>query len=104
MYFMALCVSSHPSRCLVFSLLPESDSWSVLFFQMPQARSDYYLVTSRSGNHPNAWSREIKRHSKPMGIRLTASGFKSEMAAQFAGKKLLADFLAGLAEEERRLK
>jgi hypothetical protein len=39
-----------------------------------------------------------------MGIRLTASGFQSDMAAQFAGKRALADFLAGLVEEARRLK
>jgi hypothetical protein len=29
-------------------------------------------------------------------------GFKSDMAAQFAGKKAFEDFLAGLTEEERR--
>ena len=71
---------------------------------MPQARSDYYLVTFRSDESPNVWGWEIKRHSKPMGIRLTASGFQSDMAAQFAGKRALADFLAGLVEEARRLK
>jgi hypothetical protein len=71
---------------------------------MPQARSDYYLVTSRSDDYPNAWSWEIKRHSKPMGIMLAASGFQSDMAARFAGKRALADFLAGLAEEDTRVK
>jgi len=69
---------------------------------MAQTRPDYYLVTSRSGDYPSDWSWEIKRKSRPIGVRLTASGFKSDMAAQFYGKKALAELLSGIAEEQER--
>ena len=64
--------------------------------------NDYYVLTSRRGEHPERWSWEIKRKSKPLGVRLTADGFQSDSAAQFAGKRALADFLSDLAIEERR--
>jgi hypothetical protein len=63
---------------------------------------DYYVVTSRRGEHPERWSWEIRRKSKPLGIRLTGEGFQSNAAAQFAGKKALKDFLDELSKEERR--
>jgi hypothetical protein len=55
---------------------------------------------SRRGEHPDRWSWEIRRKSKPLGIKMTADGFQSEMAAQFAGKRALADFLTALSKEE----
>jgi hypothetical protein len=33
---------------------------------------------------------------------MTVDGFQSEMAAQFAGKKALAEFLVDLSKEEKR--
>jgi len=33
---------------------------------------------------------------------LTGDGYQSDMAAQFAGKKELTDFLADLSKEEKR--
>jgi hypothetical protein len=33
---------------------------------------------------------------------MTGDGFQSDLAAQFAGKKTLADFLAALSKEEKR--
>jgi hypothetical protein len=33
---------------------------------------------------------------------MTADGFQSDAAAQFAGKRALADFLLDLAQEEKR--
>jgi hypothetical protein len=45
------------------------------------------------------WSWEIRRKSKPLGIKMTGDGFQSEMAAQFAGKRALADFLSDLSKE-----
>ena len=64
--------------------------------------TDYYLVTSRRGEHPERWSWEIRRKSKPMGIKLNGEGFQSESAAKFAGKRALDDFLSELAKEEKR--
>jgi hypothetical protein len=37
-----------------------------------------------------------------LGIKMTADGFQSEVAAQFAGKRALADFLPDLAKEDKR--
>jgi hypothetical protein len=64
--------------------------------------NDYYVVTSRRGAQPERWSWEIHRKSKPLGIKMTGDGFQSEMAAQFAGKNALAEFLADLSKEEKR--
>ena len=64
--------------------------------------NDYYVVTSRRDERPERWSWEIRRKSKPLGIKMTADGFQSEMAAQFAGKRALADFLFDLLKEEKR--
>jgi hypothetical protein len=64
--------------------------------------TDYYVFTSRRGNHPERWSWQIGRKSKPLGVRLTDDGFQSEAAAQFAGKRALAEFLAELSKEEKR--
>jgi hypothetical protein len=60
---------------------------------------EYYVVTSGRGQQPERWSWEIRRKSKPLGIKMTADGYQSDMAAQFAAKQALAEFLAG---EERR--
>jgi hypothetical protein len=35
-----------------------------------------------------------------LGIKMTADGFQSDSAAQFAGKRALADFLSDLSKEE----
>jgi hypothetical protein len=65
--------------------------------------NDYYVVTSRRGELPDRWSWEIRRKSKPLGIKMTGDGLQSEMAAQFAGKQALAEFLADLSKEEKRM-
>ena len=64
--------------------------------------TDYYVVTSRRGEHPDRWSWDMRRKSKPLGIRMTGDGFQSDGAAQLAGKQALADFLSDLAKEEKR--
>ncbi|MHB8270231.1 hypothetical protein [Bradyrhizobium sp.] len=61
-----------------------------------------YVFTSRRGNYPERWSWEIRRKSKPLGIKMIGDGFQSEMAALFAGQRALANFLADLAKEEKR--
>jgi hypothetical protein len=62
--------------------------------------NDYYVNTSRRGEHPERWSWEICRRSIPLGIKMTADGFQSEMAAQFAGKR--AGRLSGRSIERRK--
>jgi hypothetical protein len=72
---------------------------------MPTHPNDYYVVTSRRGEHTEIrWSWEIRRKSKPLGIKLTGDGFQSEMAARLAGKSALADFLSELSKEENESK
>ena len=63
---------------------------------------DYHVVASRTGDRPERWSWEIRRKSQPLGIKMTGDGFQSDSAAQFAGKKALADFLSDLAKEDKR--
>jgi hypothetical protein len=70
---------------------------------MPIDRNDYYITSSRTGERPDRWGWEILRKSQPLGIKMSADGFQSESAAQFAGKRALADFLADLEKEDRRL-
>ncbi len=67
----------------------------------PPAR-DYYVITSRLGECPNRWGWEIRRKSKPLGIKIAGGGCQSSRAAQIAGKRALADLLLDLAQEEKR--
>jgi uncharacterized protein DUF3622 len=64
--------------------------------------NDYYVVTSRREEHPGRWSWEIRRKSKPLGVKLMAHGFQSDYAAQVAGKRALDEFLSALSKEEQR--
>jgi hypothetical protein len=43
---------------------------------------------------------EIRRRSKPLGVRLYGDGFKSEAAAKLAGEKALREFLDGLVQQQ----
>jgi hypothetical protein len=38
-----------------------------------------------------------------MGVKMIADGFQSEMAAEFARKRALGEFLSDLAKEEKRI-
>jgi hypothetical protein len=71
---------------------------------MTSSLNDYYVFTSRRGDNPERWSWEIRRKSKPLGVKLTADGFQSDAAAQLAAKKALEDFLNNLSKEERRIR
>ena len=55
--------------------------------------NDYEVFAARDKDHPQRWHWEIRRKSKPMGIRVAEGGFQSEIAARFAGKRALAEFL-----------
>ena len=69
---------------------------------MPINPNDYYVTSSRHGRQPERWIWEILRRSKPLGIKMTADGYQSDTAAQFAGRQALAEFLAELSKEEKR--
>ena len=73
-----------------------------LVWGMTSRPNDYYVITSRRGEHPDRWGWEIRRKGKPLGIKMTVDGYQSETAAQFAGKQALAEFLAALSKEEKR--
>jgi hypothetical protein len=62
---------------------------------------DYHVVTM-SDDCRSAWRWEIKRRSEPMGVKLTDDGYPSQRAAEEAGKRALAEFLAAFTSEERR--
>ena len=64
--------------------------------------NDYYVVAYRQGERRDRWSWEIRRKSKPLGIKMIGDGFRSDTAARFAGRQALADFLLDLAQEEKR--
>jgi hypothetical protein len=64
---------------------------------------DYYVFTSRRGEYPERFIWEIRRRSKPLGIKLTAGGFETDRAAISAGKRALTDLLVGLSKEEARV-
>jgi len=66
------------------------------------SNNDYYVITSTRGEHPDGWSWEIRRRSKPLGVKLMAHGFQSDSAAKVAGKRALDEFLSALSKEERR--
>ena len=63
---------------------------------------DYYIVTFDTDRGPFPWAWELRRRSKPMGVRIREKGYQSQTAAEFAGKRALAQFLEALAREERR--
>jgi hypothetical protein len=65
-------------------------------------KPDYYLATSETGCRPNPWRWEIRRYSRPMGIKIGEGGYRSQQAAEFAGKRAFKAFLERLAAEETR--
>jgi hypothetical protein len=62
---------------------------------------DYYIATFHTGGQPHSWRWELRRHSSPTGVIVGRSGFQSQAAAEFAGKRALEEFLNALAKEER---
>jgi hypothetical protein len=68
---------------------------------MAMAR-EYYIQTIDTGVRPHPWRWELRRRSKPMGVRLGAAGYKSQASAELVGKQALERFLEQLAKEEKR--
>jgi hypothetical protein len=65
----------------------------------PSPRKAFYVVVYRNDDDRDSWCWEIRRKRRPMGIRLSEGGFRSERAAQLAGKHALEDLLNGLVME-----
>jgi hypothetical protein len=65
-------------------------------------KPDYYIFAFRTDERPFPWRWEIRRHSKPMGVKLGSGGYQSQSAAEFAGKNALERFLVDVLKEERR--
>jgi hypothetical protein len=65
-------------------------------------KPDYHVFTFQTDERPFPWRWEIRRYSKPMGVKLGSGGYQSQSAAEFAGKNALERFLVELLKEERR--
>src|SRR6516162_790524 len=63
---------------------------------------DYYIATIDTGAGPFPWRWELRRHSRPMSVRIGAGRYQTQAAAEFGGKGELESFLVSLANEERR--
>ena len=61
--------------------------------------SDYFILVRRSPA-TWAWTYEIHRRSKPLGVRLYHDGFPSESEAKLAGERLLRRLLDGLHHKQ----
>ena len=63
---------------------------------------DYYIVTLVAGRGPFPWRWELRRRSKPMGVKIGASGYQNQAVAEQAGRNALVQSLHLLAREEER--
>jgi hypothetical protein len=59
---------------------------------------DYYIVVTNGGGSAG-WKWEIQRRSKPLGIRLYATGFVSQAGAKVAGQIALKALLVEMSRE-----
>jgi hypothetical protein len=59
--------------------------------------SDYFVEISRDAD--GLWRWEIKRRSRPLGVKLFNSGFRTPAAAQLTGEQFLKDFLDAIGRE-----
>ena len=65
-------------------------------------KPDYYIITVKTGPGAFSWRWEIKRRSSPMGVKLGASGYQTQAAAEHAGREALGAFLEEIAREAQR--
>jgi hypothetical protein len=58
-------------------------------------------ILSKSAGTRMAFGRwEIKRRSRPLGVKLYNSGFRAPAEAQLAGEQFLKDFLDAISQEK----
>jgi hypothetical protein len=65
----------------------------------PNPTSDYFVFTRRLDQE---FSWDIKRRSRPLGVKVSGGRFRSRDAAGLAGRRALMDFFLALADEEAR--
>jgi hypothetical protein len=65
---------------------------------------DYSVFASRTGAYPGCWSWQIRRKSKPIGIKLSEDGFQSESSALFARKRALKNHALSGSRRDRHPK
>jgi hypothetical protein len=59
--------------------------------------NNYYVITSRRGEHPDRWAWEIRRKSKPLGIKMTEDGYQS-LGRAICGEACSCGFSVGFIE------
>jgi hypothetical protein len=59
---------------------------------------DYFVVTFATDGRRSPWNWAIERLSRPMGLKLGAGGYPTQIAAEQAGKQAL----TGLLQREDR--
>jgi hypothetical protein len=103
--------SSHPYRlpladfqceCGTMTTMPWRPSgqrFAVMAGEHDDQRRDYLVVTQQYGQTGRLWRWEIRRRSKPLGIKFYDDDFKSEHMAKLAGEQALVVFLDGLCRE-----
>jgi hypothetical protein len=62
-------------------------------------RRDYFVAITRSGS---AWSWQIGRRSRPLGVKVVGGSYRTEQAAKLAGERALRDFLERLTQEDKQ--
>jgi len=70
------------------------------YFLPMATEQDCYIVTSQTGDRRSPWRWDIKRQSRPMGVKLGAGGYQTQLEAERAGRQVLADLLQKIAREE----
>jgi hypothetical protein len=92
------CAAAHPPPPCGSSIFIERRHTLAFMAMAP----DYYIEVFDTGARPYPWRWELRRRSKPMGVRLGAGGFQSRASAELAGSRALERFLDELSQEERR--
>jgi hypothetical protein len=61
--------------------------------------NDYFVIAKLCGCPKTLWTWEIKRRSKPLGVKYCGDEFKEAQSAKLAGENALKEFLNGLCQE-----
>jgi len=73
--------------------------FALMTIDRAELAGDYWLVIKSPDWQKGRWGWEIRRKSKPLGIKIYESDFKTEVAARIAGEKALREFLDQLCRE-----
>lgn len=78
---------------------PEGRRFAVMAGLHDDLRRDFAVITEPCETQRGRWRWEIKRSSKPLGVKLYDDGFSSAQSAKLAGEKALMVFLEGIVQE-----